>query len=66
MRKKTAALATENNPTLCLAFHNPAVFEPIVMSIILAQREKIRELEYYLDEVLWQKVWSQEKSLALP
>ena len=32
---------------------NPVVFEPMVMSIILAQGEKIRELEYSLNEVLW-------------
>ena len=39
---------------------NPVVFEPMVLSIILAQAEKITELEYNLNEVLWQKTFAQE------
>jgi hypothetical protein len=41
---------------------NPVVFEPMVMSIILAQAEKIRELEYSFNEVLWQKTCAQDIS----
>ena len=44
---------------------NPVVFEPMVMSIILAQGKKIRELEYNLNEVLWQKTCAQYNSPAL-
>ena len=44
---------------------NPVVFEPMVMSIILAQGEKIRELEYNLNEVLWQKTYAQDNRPAL-
>ena len=35
---------------------NPIVFEPMVMSILLAQQKKIRELEYKLNDVIWQKI----------
>ena len=35
---------------------NPIIFEPMVMSIMLAQQKKLRELEYKLNEVLWQKI----------
>ena len=34
---------------------NPIVFEPMVMSIMLAQQKKLRELEYKLNELLWQR-----------
>ena len=44
---------------------NPVVFEPMVMSIILAQGEKIRELEYSLNEVLWQKTCAQDNGPRL-
>jgi hypothetical protein len=44
---------------------NPVVFEPMVMSIILAQGEKIRELEYNLNEVLWQKTCAQDNGQKL-
>ena len=40
---------------------NPVIFEPMVMSILLAQQQKLRELEYKLNEVLWQKICAQEK-----
>ena len=40
---------------------NPIVFEPMVMSIILVQQQKMRELNYKLYEVLWQKISAQEK-----
>ena len=38
---------------------NPIVFEPMVMSIMLAQQKKLRELEYKLNDVLWQKICAQ-------
>jgi hypothetical protein len=39
---------------------NPVIFEPMVMSILLAQRKLLQELEYKLNEVLWQKICVQE------
>ena len=35
---------------------NPVLFEPMVMSILLAQALKLRELEFKLNDVLWQKI----------
>jgi hypothetical protein len=35
---------------------NPEIFPPMVMSIMLAQQRKMQELEYKLDEALWQKI----------
>jgi len=49
----------------CSNATQPVVFGPMVMSIILAQQEKMRELEYSLNEVLWQKTCAQENSSAL-
>jgi hypothetical protein len=37
---------------------NPIIFEPMVMSILVAQQKKIRELEYKLNEVISQKLAS--------
>jgi hypothetical protein len=34
---------------------NPVIFEPMVMSIILSQNKKMRELGYKLYEILWQR-----------
>jgi hypothetical protein len=34
---------------------NPKIFEPMVMSIILSQNKKMRELGYKMYEVLWQQ-----------
>ena len=39
---------------------NPIIFEPIVMSIMLAQ-QKLRELEHKLNDVLLQKTCSEEQ-----
>ena len=39
---------------------NPIIFEPMVVSILLAQRKLLQELEYRLNEVLWQKICVQE------
>jgi hypothetical protein len=38
---------------------NPVIFEPMVMSILLAQQKKLRELEYKLNDVIWQKICAQ-------
>jgi hypothetical protein len=34
---------------------NPVIFQPMVMSIALAQEKRIMELEYGLNEVFWQR-----------
>jgi hypothetical protein len=34
---------------------NPIIFEPMIMSILIAQTKKMQELQYLLNEVLWQK-----------
>ena len=39
---------------------NPVIFEPMVMSILLAQQKMLTELEYKLNEVRWQKICVQE------
>jgi hypothetical protein len=39
---------------------NPIIFEPMVMSILLAQQKLLQELEYKLNEVRWQKICAQE------
>ena len=39
---------------------NPVIFEPMVMSILLAQRKLLQELEYKLNEVLWQEICVRE------
>ena len=41
---------------------NPIIFEPMAMSILLAQQQKLRELEHKLNEVLWQKICAQENN----
>src|SRR3989304_528052 len=49
-----------NNAMASGAACNPVVFEPMVMSILLAQRKLLQELEYKLNEVLWQRICVQE------
>jgi hypothetical protein len=39
---------------------NPIIFEPMVISILLAQKKLLMELEYKLNEVRWQKICDQE------
>ena len=34
---------------------NPIIFEPMAMTILLAQQKKIFELEYKLNDLLWQR-----------
>jgi len=34
---------------------NPIVFEPMAMSMLLGQQKKIHELEYKLNDLLWQR-----------
>ena len=41
---------------------NPIIFEPMAMSILLAQQKKLRELEYKLNDVLWQKICTQPQT----
>ncbi|HLN89542.1 MAG TPA: hypothetical protein VK253_05705 [Candidatus Binatia bacterium] len=41
---------------------NPIIFEPMVMSIMLAQQEKISKLEYKLQDLIWQK--TEEKQVG--
>jgi hypothetical protein len=38
---------------------NPILFEPLVMSILLTQQKKLRDLEYKLNDLLWQKIANQ-------
>jgi hypothetical protein len=39
---------------------NPIIFEPMVISILIAQKKLLMELEYKLNEVRWQKICDQE------
>jgi hypothetical protein len=39
---------------------NPIIFEPMVISILLAQKKLLMELEYKHNEVRWQKICDQE------
>ena len=41
---------------------NPIIFEPMVMSIMLAQQKRLWELEYKLNDVLWQKICAQPQT----
>ena len=49
-----------NNAMASGAACNPVIFEPMVMSVLLAQRRLMQELEYKLNEVLWQRICIQE------
>jgi hypothetical protein len=40
---------------------NPVIFEPMVMSILLAQQKKLMKLEYKLCEVIWQKICAENQ-----
>ena len=35
---------------------NPVIFEPMVMSIVLAQRGRMRRLEKHLYDIIWQDI----------
>jgi hypothetical protein len=39
---------------------NPILFEPMAMSILLAQQQKLRNLEHKLNEALLEKICAQE------
>jgi hypothetical protein len=43
---------------------NPIIFEPMAMSILLAQQKKMRELEHKLNEAISQKPQTEMKSKA--
>ena len=49
-----------NNAMASGAACNPVIFEPMVMSILLAQRKLLQELEHKLNEVPWQEICVQE------
>ena len=49
-----------NNAMASGAACNPVIFEPMVISIALAQTKKICELEFKLNELLWQRVCAHE------
>src|SRR3990170_2863548 len=49
-----------NNAMASGAACNPVIFEPMVMSVLLAQRKLLQELEYKLNELLWQRICVQE------
>ena len=34
---------------------NPIIFEPMAMSILVAQQKKMQELEHKLNDLLWQR-----------
>ena len=38
---------------------NPVIFEPMAMSILLAQQKKLQQLQYRVNEVIWQKICAQ-------
>ncbi len=42
--------------------NNRTIFEPMVMSIILAQLKKMEQLEYKINDMLWQKISYQENN----
>ena len=42
---------------------NPIIFEPMVMSILLAQQKKLAELQYKLNDVIWQKICTQPQHI---
>jgi hypothetical protein len=45
---------------------NPILFEPMVMSILLAQQKKLRNLEYKLNDALWKKICAKENNPNIP
>ena len=49
-----------NNAMASGAACNPVIFEPMVMSILLAHQKLLQALEYKLNEALWQKICIQE------
>jgi hypothetical protein len=51
-----------NNATASGNACNPIIFEPITMSILVAQHKRLWELEYKLNEVLWQEICARDQS----
>ena len=45
---------------------NPILFEPMVMSILLAQQKKLQNLEYKLNDVRWKKICAKENNPNVP
>ena len=50
-----------NNTMASGAACNPKIFEPMMMSIMVAQQQKIWELEHGLQEMLWRKICNHEE-----
>ncbi len=45
---------------------DPIIFEPMVMSILLAQHMRVRKLEYKLNDLLWQRSGEPNQETSLP
>jgi hypothetical protein len=45
---------------------NPVIFEPMVMSILLAHQKKLTELGYKFNDVQWHQISAQAKSKSEP
>ena len=48
-----------NNAMASSSACNPVIFEPMTLSILIAQKKKLQELEYQLNEVIWQEICAQ-------
>jgi hypothetical protein len=44
-----------NNAMASSSACNPIIFELMTLSILIAQKKKLQELEYQLNEVIWQE-----------
>ncbi len=51
-----------NNAMAGGAACNPVIFEPMALSILMAQSKTLRELEYKLNDVIWQRTCAQISS----
>src|SRR5450759_2681975 len=51
-----------NNGVASGAACNPIIFEPMAMSILLAQQKKMQKLENKLSEGFWQKISTEKPS----
>jgi hypothetical protein len=50
-----------NNAMASGAACKPIIFEPMVMSIALAQQKELSDLEFKLNDLIWQSICSQER-----
>jgi hypothetical protein len=51
-----------NNAMASGAACKPVIFEPMVMSIALAHQKQLSELEFKMNDLIWQKVISQDSN----